>query len=186
MKKIIFIIVSVFLLLTCGSMDGTNSSISDIVIAKGNEQNEDNTTFVCLCPRLGLSRHTIPRELSSNGFNAKKQWIIRHDYYYEKNSIFFPDIPYPDDIINNPNQGWSRYYGTYNGWVIVVHVSFARAVSYIVLGNKNFFFPTRSYIWAWKQDDTGKGTIHNIGNAYRLGIITDDDVQSMYTIHQAW
>ena len=69
MKKIhymlISVIVSVSLLVSCGSVNGTDAAISDMVeITKGNEQGEDNTLFVCLCPRLGLSRHTIPMELS--------------------------------------------------------------------------------------------------------------------------
>jgi hypothetical protein len=186
---LISVIVSVFLLVSCGSTEGTYFANSDLAeIVKSNDQGEDDTPFVCLCPRLGLSRHTIPRELPSarfEGLDAKTEWMITHDHFYRQNAFHFPNIIY-SDLINYSGGSWSRYYGTYNGWVVVVNETPLRAITDIIMGNKNFFFPTVSSIWAWKQDDTGRGSIHPIRDAYVFGLIPDDDIQIMHTIHQTW
>jgi len=72
------------------------------------------------------------------------------------------------------NIGISRYFGTYNGWVVVGLDGLATAhgmAAYIIGG---FDFNVWPPIITWKD-----GQIHGLRDAYNMGLLTQDDLRSI-------
>ena len=128
------------------------------------------------------------------GMDAKTEWMVFYDLFNR------PWVDKADELgikysQSDLNPDWEigklfekRFYGNYNGCIIIFIPGDNTAVTWITVGGIRFGHMNTFTMPAWVFDETtGRGRIfRRIQDAYDLGYLTDENVSSMYEIHKTW
>jgi aminopeptidase-like protein len=77
---------------------------------------------------------------------------------------------------------FSHYLGNHSGYEIIVFLGDMDVMSAITIASYTFTFGSGGIrMLAWRQDEnTGNGRFYEVQEAYDLGMLTEDDIKSMY------
>ena len=111
------------------------------------------------------------------GLNENLKRQIKNDWWHDIfNSLWQDRIPNTDDV-------WIDYYlGTYNDYVIIAVLRNSSWTCRITLNGYDFVFPSDFSLYAWKQENSGKGVFYRIlnENDFNSLSLTHSDAENMH------
>ena len=72
-----------------------------------------------------------------------------------------------------------RYYGTYNGYVILFREGYAEMEAHIVIADYKFRYSMEFRLFAYKS-----GEFHMLKDVYEQGFVSDETIKSIWEVHQ--
>ena len=90
-----------------------------------------------------------------------------------------------EGVVTVHNISFDYYYGSHNGYEIIVFLGGMDAVGWVTIAGYGFGFESRPVnMLAWKQgEDSESFVFYRVEEAYDSGLFTEDDIRGIYELY---